>query len=124
MKGQYKGSCNITACQKENSAFWYNHFNQMYYCEDCANRLNNDEFNKRSAFEKLGHNMCTNDNEIYYPLAVGGSSKSHSMIKVALDKHESSVIVDSEEGVFSYNEVGGNFVLSIVIYCYKFLLLP
>lgn len=59
MKGQYGGSCNITACQKENSAFWFNHFNQMYYCEECANRLNNDIFNKRSALEKLGHDMCT-----------------------------------------------------------------
>lgn len=59
MKGEYKGSCNITACQKPNSATWYNHFNHQYYCPDCAFRLNTDVFNKRSADENLGHAMCT-----------------------------------------------------------------
>lgn len=59
MKGQYGEECNITTCQKPNSAFWYNHFNHQYYCESCANRLNNDEFNKRDAQRLLGHEMCT-----------------------------------------------------------------
>lgn len=59
MKGQYGEECNITACQKPNSAFWYNHFNHQYYCESCANRLNNDEFNKRDSQRLLGHEMCT-----------------------------------------------------------------
>lgn len=59
MKGQYGEECNITACQKPNSAFWYNHFNHQYYCESCANRLNNDEFNKRDYQRLLGHEMCT-----------------------------------------------------------------
>ena len=59
MKGQYGEECNITACQKPNSAFWYNHFNNQYYCESCANRLNNDEFNKRDSQRLLGHEMCT-----------------------------------------------------------------
>lgn len=59
MKGQYGEECNITACQKPNSAFWYNHFNHQYYCESCANRLNNDEFNKKDSQRLLGHEMCT-----------------------------------------------------------------
>lgn len=59
MKGEYGQECNITACQKPNSAYWYNHFNQKYYCEDCASRLNNDEYNKRDAQRLLGHQMCT-----------------------------------------------------------------
>lgn len=59
MKGEYGQECNITACQKPNSAYWFNHFNKMYYCEECANRLNNDEFNKRDAQRLLGHQMCT-----------------------------------------------------------------
>lgn len=62
MKGDYGQECNITACQKPNSAYWYNHFNQKYYCEDCASRLNNDEYNKRDAQRLLGHQMCTYEN--------------------------------------------------------------
>lgn len=59
MKGEYGQECNITSCQKPNSAIWYNHFNHKYYCETCANRLNNDEFNKRDYMRILGHEMCT-----------------------------------------------------------------
>ena len=61
MKGEYGQECNITACQKPNSATWFNHLNQKYYCPACANRLNNDEFNKRSVRELLGEGkqMCT-----------------------------------------------------------------
>lgn len=59
MKGEYGQECNITSCQKPNSANWFNHFNQKYYCEVCANRLNNDEFNKKDSQRILGHQMCT-----------------------------------------------------------------
>jgi hypothetical protein len=30
------GKCNITSCQKPNSATWYNHSTQKYYCASCA----------------------------------------------------------------------------------------
>ncbi|MFO0090041.1 MAG: hypothetical protein ACK518_04495 [bacterium] len=58
-KGVLNGKCNITSCQKPNSATWYNHSTQKYYCESCANRLNNDEFNKRDAMRLFGHDLCT-----------------------------------------------------------------
>jgi uncharacterized Zn ribbon protein len=58
-KGKLNGSCNITSCQKPNSATWYNHSTRKYYCESCANRLNNDEFNKRDAMKMFGHDLCT-----------------------------------------------------------------
>lgn len=59
MKGEYNQECNITSCQKPNSAIWFNHGTQKYYCPSCANRLNNDEFNKRDAMRLYGHNLCT-----------------------------------------------------------------
>ncbi len=63
MKGNYGEECNITACQRPNSATWYNHFNHQYYCADCAHRLNNDEFNKRDSQRLLGHEMCTEEKD-------------------------------------------------------------
>lgn len=58
-KGAFKGKCNITSCQKPNSATWYNHSTRKYYCESCAKRLNDDEFNKRDAMRLFGHDLCT-----------------------------------------------------------------
>lgn len=58
-KGVFNGKCNITSCQKPNSATWYNHSTRKYYCHSCANRLNNDEFNKRDAMRLFGHDLCT-----------------------------------------------------------------
>jgi len=58
-KGELNGSCNITSCQKPNSATWYNHGTRKYYCKSCAMRLNNDEFNKRDAMRMFGHDLCT-----------------------------------------------------------------
>lgn len=58
-KGELNGSCNITSCQKPNSATWYNHSTRKYYCPSCARRLNNDEFNKRDAMKMFGHDLCT-----------------------------------------------------------------
>lgn len=60
MKGEYKQECNITMCQKPNSATWYNHANGKYYCKSCAMRLNNDEYNKKSVKEwGWNHELCT-----------------------------------------------------------------
>lgn len=60
-KGKLNGSCNITSCQKPNSATWYNHSTRKYYCDSCARRLNNDEFNKRDAMKMFGHDLCTKE---------------------------------------------------------------
>jgi len=53
MKGEYNQECNITACQKPNSAIWFNHSTRKYYCPSCARRLNFDPFNARDAPEFL-----------------------------------------------------------------------
>jgi hypothetical protein len=58
-KGELNGKCNITSCQKPNSATWYNHSTQKYYCVSCAKRLNNDVFNKPAALDMFGHDLCT-----------------------------------------------------------------
>lgn len=58
-KGDYNGSCNITACQRPNSATWYNHSTRKYYCPSCAIRLNTDPFNKRDSERIWGHTLCT-----------------------------------------------------------------
>lgn len=38
-KGHWGGQCNRTACEMPN-ATWYNSVTQMYYCTECANRIN------------------------------------------------------------------------------------
>ncbi len=58
-KGELKGRCNITRCQKPNSATWYNHSTRKHYCPSCANRLNSDEFNRSDAMRMFGHDLCT-----------------------------------------------------------------
>ena len=63
MKGEYKQECNITSCQKPNSAVWFNHSTRKYYCPSCARRLNSDPFNARDAKEMFGHLLCTLENE-------------------------------------------------------------
>ncbi len=58
-KGDYNGTCNITACKTMLPATWYNHSTRLYYCTECANRLNNDSFNKRDSLRAFGHDLCT-----------------------------------------------------------------
>ncbi len=59
MKGNYGEECNITSCQKPNSAIWFNHSTRKYYCPSCARRLNSDPFNMRDAQRMFGHTLCT-----------------------------------------------------------------
>lgn len=58
-KGEFRGICNLTACQSGIPATWYNHSTRKYYCESCASRLNVDEFNRRDAQRMFGHDLCT-----------------------------------------------------------------
>jgi hypothetical protein len=57
-KGEYNGKCNITRCNNER-AVYYNHSTRKHYCPECANRLNNDPYNKRDALRLYGHDLCT-----------------------------------------------------------------
>lgn len=36
LKGEFGGKCNITACQRDHSAFFWNYGTLAYYCVDCA----------------------------------------------------------------------------------------
>ncbi len=58
-KGEFEGSCNITRCQRPNSATWFNHSTRKYYCRSCAHTLNFDSFNRKDALEMWGHLLCT-----------------------------------------------------------------
>ena len=40
VKGWKGGPCNITACQKPNSAFYFNKSTRAYYCRECAREIN------------------------------------------------------------------------------------
>lgn len=60
-KGEPGGACNRTACQRPNTAYWFNHSTRKYYCRECAHWLNTDEFNKRDAMNLYGHDLCTFD---------------------------------------------------------------
>lgn len=61
MKGEYNQECNITSCQKPNSAIWFNHSTRKYYCSSCARRLNTDPYNAKDAQKMFGHALCTLD---------------------------------------------------------------
>jgi len=39
-KGVKGGSCNVTACQEPESAFYFNKSTRAYYCENCAREIN------------------------------------------------------------------------------------
>jgi uncharacterized Zn ribbon protein len=93
MKGQYGEECNITTCQKPNSAFWYNHFNHQYYCESCANRLNNDEFNKRDAQRLLGHDMCTYEGREGKAIVVGLDNLAEKELEAVIREQERGIII-------------------------------
>lgn len=56
-KGKLGGSCNVTACQLEASAFYYNHSTQKHYCQVCAKAINNA--NRQDALRLYGHELCT-----------------------------------------------------------------
>jgi hypothetical protein len=58
-KGELNGKCNITSCQKPNSATWYNHSTQSITVLHVQKRLNNDIFNKPAALDMFGHDLCT-----------------------------------------------------------------
>lgn len=61
-KGVKGGRCNMTACKTPaEPASWYNHGSLAYYCEGCAQMLNNDSFNKREAQAMFGHALCTKE---------------------------------------------------------------
>ena len=93
MKGQYGEECNITACQKPNSAFWYNHLNHQYYCQSCANRLNNDEFNKRDAQRLLGHEMCTYEGREGKAIVVGLDNLAEKELEAVIREQERGIII-------------------------------
>ena len=58
-KGQFNGTCNLTACTTRQPATWYNHGSRAYYCPSCAKRLSEDPFNRVDAMRLFGHSLCT-----------------------------------------------------------------
>lgn len=58
-KGEYNGICNVTACDTKQKATYYHRSARMYYCKECADRINNDSFNKRDSMHLYGNpNLC------------------------------------------------------------------
>lgn len=59
-KGKEGGSCNRTRCQAS-PAIWWNHGSRSWYCQECRNEIQFDEFNHRDwrvNFQpKYGHPM-------------------------------------------------------------------
>lgn len=58
MKGIQNEECNRTACQKPDSAHYYNHSTRAWYCGKCAHSINrmNPESHKI-----YGHELCTHE---------------------------------------------------------------
>lgn len=38
-KGKWGLNCNVTHCQRPNSAYYYNHVMDAYYCRQCAVKI-------------------------------------------------------------------------------------
>ncbi len=55
IKGQFKALCNRTACDNFD-AVYYNHSTKMYYCEECAHKINRVNPESHQIF---GHELCT-----------------------------------------------------------------
>ncbi len=112
MKGEYGQECNITSCQKSNSAYWYNHSTRKYYCEDCAHRLNSDEFNRRGAWKMFGHDLCTYEKKFKKVAIVGSGLDSQHLTKTVKEKpiltdYLHNMINESEELTFYARHFGG-----------------
>jgi len=60
LKGIFNGNCNRTVCQ-EPGAVWFNHSTRMYYCQKCADLIN--EENYADAIRLYGHQLCTLETE-------------------------------------------------------------
>lgn len=56
--GKRGGICYRTACQKPDSAVYFNHSTHKWYCKDCAHWLNTDQHNKQFALEEYGEELC------------------------------------------------------------------
>jgi hypothetical protein len=57
-KGVRGGACNVTACQLPDSADWYNHSTQRWYCVTCATELNRVNWDYAAMCGK-DHALCT-----------------------------------------------------------------
>ena len=67
-KGLYLGLCNLSSCKTEKPATYHNYGNSKYYCKECAERLNSDEYNKRDAMRMFGHDLCIEESVRPKPL--------------------------------------------------------
>lgn len=56
-KGKFNQRCNRTACDTGLPAVWWNFSTKKFYCERCAEWLNEDPFNKKDAMELFGHDL-------------------------------------------------------------------
>lgn len=61
--GNRGGICYRTACQKPDSAVFFNHSTQKWYCEECAHWLNTDTFNQKDAMDLYGGPLCVSEEE-------------------------------------------------------------
>jgi hypothetical protein len=64
-KGMMAGSCNRTACQAPQSAFYYNKSTQKFYCASCAKLIN--DANRADAMRLYNSELCV---KIYAPIDV------------------------------------------------------
>ncbi len=58
-KGKLNGRCNMSSCESNLPATYYNHGSREHYCVRCAILLNIDPCNKKDAMELFGHELCT-----------------------------------------------------------------
>jgi len=92
LKGKKHGNCNRTACQKENSAVWYNHGTSKWYCEECAKWLNEDRFNKADAMSMFGHDLCTHMDDENSPQEMIYIESQESIVHLVGDDHTGSLL--------------------------------
>jgi len=67
-KGEYLGLCNLSSCTTEKPATYHNYGTSKYYCKECAERLNSDEYNQRDAMRMFGHDLCIEESVRPKPL--------------------------------------------------------
>jgi|694.fasta_scaffold09927_15 hypothetical protein len=67
-KGEYLGLCNLSSCTTHKPATYYNYGTSKYYCKECAERLNSDEYNQRDAMRMFGHDLCIEESVRPKPL--------------------------------------------------------
>ena len=71
-KGKHGQNCNVTACQRPNSAWWWNSSTRAWYCCDCAYDIQKANWRDAWWVQNYDYTLLTPPGEQHYILDLEG----------------------------------------------------